>query len=427
MDNIKDLEERIVELRSALQSVDTASADPADITAQAEELRSLRSRCDAMKAREDALAASEEKIVEETRSASRGIVARPAAAPVPARDRIGPDVDLRGMTPDEFVASYEALAPMFRRSNPVTSIETRAASTFPIGPNKDIIDHPTHMETTATRGQELVTASLYGAVLNMFRRESVAMQLASIFTTDAQSLLLPIFDDVDAAAVVDEACEIPPIGAKFSRKSLILKKVAARISASSELLSDSAGSHGAPAGGFASLVPWLFGTSFAKLIDPAYFQGNAQLGSIGIVPAVTAYNSASNVVTTAAANATMQEIAQVQNVVDPVAPNRGWVVSDKFVAQLNVLNASAIGQSVAAGAPATIFGRPYVVSPNLGAKVLAIYGDIGNATSIITSGSMVIDQSAERQWEYDAILFRARMRLAMDCHTPRFLGVLKTA
>ena len=306
----------------------------------------------------------------------------------------------------------------------MAGIESRAASAYPMGSVGDVIKDSAGGETPTydgRGGKDLVIAEMQNSILEQLYYTSVCLELASTYTVNTNSLILPIAGDLGLSSWYLENTEIAPSLPPTSHAVLDLKKMASRQQLSNELLADS------PIA-VANVVVNQVVSSFARTADDAYLNGADEAGIDGIVGAIEGYNTGSNVLEVADADApTTSELAFAWKTVHQNATDRKWLVSPAgWSAVMAIATAPEAGAVVTDAVRAQIFGAPVLVSSQLPEDILAIYGDFSMASSCGTKANGVqIRTSADRAIEFDQTVVISTNRMAFAPHSPEFLAMIK--
>ena len=303
----------------------------------------------------------------------------------------------------------------------MAGIESRdSVSLYPMGSADNVVkdsmggESPTY---DGRGGSDVVIAEMQNSILEQLYYTSVCLGLASTYSVNTNSLILPIAGDLDLSGWYLENTEIAVSLPPTRNAVLNLKKMASRQQISNELLADS------PIA-VANMVVNQVVSSFARTADDAYLNGSASGGIEGIIDAIPA----KNIKEVADPEApTTSELAFPWKTVHPNANQRSWLVSPAgFAAVMSIATAPEAGAVVTDSVRAQIFGAPVVVCTQLPEDCLAIYGDFAMASSIGTSASGVqIRSSTDRAIEFDSTVIISTNRMAFAPHSPEFLAMLK--
>ena len=306
----------------------------------------------------------------------------------------------------------------------LAGVESRAVSPYPMGSVTDVIKDSMGGETPTydgRGGKDLVIAEMQNSILEQLYYSAMCLELASVYTVNTNSLILPIAGDPGVSGWYLENTEIEPLLPPTKHAVLDLKKMAARIQVSNELLADS------PIA-VANVCVNQISSSFQLTADTAYFQGDAGAGIDGVCDAIEGYNTASNVLEVAdASTITTAELAFPYSVVHQNVRSPSWVVSPAAWSSIMAIATDPeAGAVVTDTVRASIYGAPCRVCYTLPDDVLAIYGDWNMATSIGTKPTGInIRTSVDRAIEFDQTVMVGTNRMAFAPHSPEFLAMLK--
>ena len=306
----------------------------------------------------------------------------------------------------------------------LAGIQTRAVSAYPMGSVDDVIKDSMGGETPTydgRGGKDLVIAEMQNSILEQLYYSAICLELASVYTVNTNSLILPIAGDPGVSGWYLENVEIPPMLPPTKHAVLDLKKMATRAQISNELLADS------PIA-VANVVTNQIASSFQRTADTAYFSGDAGASIEGICDAIEGYNTGSNVLTVADGNTiTTEELAFPSSVVHQNVQSPSWVVSPKAWSSIMAIATDPqAGAVVTDTVRASIYGAPCRVCYTLPSDVLAIYGDFAMASSIGTKPQGIqIRSSVDRAIEFDQTVMVGTNRMAFAPHSPEFLAMLK--
>lgn len=263
-------------------------------------------------------------------------------------------------------------------------------------------------------GAELVPAELYGSVINVINRSSVAARVAFVVNTISKKITLPKLGNA-TAAFYSEAAEGSLSDIATSGVDVTLFGLRSLCAVSNDLLEDSVID-------VASIVTGAFGNAFASKIDHAWLQGDQTAGIDGLVGEV----DGSHVVAVANATATTAaKLAEVVGKVDPMAQNTAWVVSTEGMSALLAANAGTQSVMLADAMAPTVYGRPVYVTNGLPSGVLAVYGDFGMSTAVAVKPSgLRIDALRELRAMNDQVVFAGKQRIGIANHAPEYVSML---
>jgi len=263
-------------------------------------------------------------------------------------------------------------------------------------------------------GAELVPAELYGSVINVINRSSVAARVAFVVNTISKKITLPKLGDA-TAAFYSEAAEGNLNDIATSGVDVTLFGLRSLCAVSNDLLEDSVID-------VASIVTGAFGNAFSSKIDYAWLQGDETAGIDGLCSEI----AENHVVAVASSTATTAaNLAAVVAKVDPMASNTAWVVGADGMAALLAAHAGTQSVMLADAMAPTVFGRPVYVTNGLPSGVLAVYGDFGMSTAVAVKPSgLRIDALRELRAMNDQVVFAGKQRIGIANHAPEYCSML---
>lgn len=263
-------------------------------------------------------------------------------------------------------------------------------------------------------GADLVPAELYGSVINVMNRVSVAARVAFVVNTISKKITLPKLGDA-TAAFYSEAAEGNLTDIATSGVDVTLFGLRSLCPVSNDLLEDSVID-------VASLVTGAFGNAFASRIDYAWLQGDQTAGIDGLVGEI---DGSHQVAVASATATTAAKLAEVVGKIDPLASNTAWVVSTEGMSALLAANAGLSSVMLADAMVPTVYGRPVYITNGLPSGTLAVYGDFGMSTAVAVKPSgLRIDALRELRAINDQVVFAGKQRIGIANHAPEFCASL---
>lgn len=244
-------------------------------------------------------------------------------------------------------------------------------------------------------------------VIKKLNALSVMRQVARVITIAERSTRIPRLITGVTAAWTEEAAAITPSEPTFDQVELTPHKLAALTQVSNELLSDAA----LPVETF---LAELFGEELAAKEDAAFFNGDGNNKPTGILT-----DASIPTVAAGADNITPEDIFALWDALEPqYRANAAWVMNPATLGAIRRLQDNTgrylLVDSLAAGAPDTLLGRPVYLSANMptigaGAKSI-ILADFQRAYYIADRQGMDVQRSVDRYFEQDVTAFRAIVR-----------------
>lgn len=279
-------------------------------------------------------------------------------------------------------------------------------------------------ETSPTydaKGVDYVMGELYGAIVNRLTYSSVGLQLASVYTPNADRITVPKVGEA-TVSIIAEGSATTDQDLTTSGAEVRLYEHRASIALSRSLLEDS------PID-IAGLVAERFALAYAKQVDSIWLGGNASSPSItGLAAAVAGGNTITvglNAATTA------NNLADVVGKVDEtVMGTASWVVSRAgWVDLMKLWAAQQTTQVVGNGRVVpTIMGAPVYIVKGLPATTLALYGDFKLSSAIAVKASgLEIDVARELLIRNRQVLYVASQRVGFANHDAQYVGRLAKA
>lgn len=262
-------------------------------------------------------------------------------------------------------------------------------------------------------GAELsAPTELYGSIINVINRQSVALRVASVFNTMAKKLTLPKVSE-GSAAFYAEAGSVTPADLTTSGVDVTLFGLRKATAVSNDLIEDSVVD-------VASLFTTNTGNAFASKIDYAWLQGDATAGIDGLVDETT-----NSVEVADAASTTASDLASLVGLIDPLAANTAWVVSPAGFGALLAAHAGTGAIMLADAMAPTVYGRPVYVTNGMPEGTLALYGDFSFSTAVAVKASgLRVEALRELQALNDRTVFVAKQRVGIANHDAAYVAKL---
>lgn len=223
-------------------------------------------------------------------------------------------------------------------------------------------------------GGFLVPAEFHNEIVSALGEENVLRQISRVVATE-NDRQIPIQTIPPSASFVAEGQTIPLSTEEFDRKILGAYKIAAGVSVSNELLSDS----------YYNIEGHLT-LEFAKAIgaaeENAFLNGDGNGQPLGILPTLAA-DSSTTITTTGTAISADDIINLCYSLKRPYRKNACWLMNDTVFAQIRKLKDDTKNflwqASLAAGEPPTLLGFPVYGSGFMPAiesgKIPILFGD----------------------------------------------------
>lgn len=244
-------------------------------------------------------------------------------------------------------------------------------------------------------------------VIKKLNALSVMRQVARVVPIAERSTRIPRLITGVTAAWTEEAAAVAPSEPTFDQVELTPHKLAALTQVSNELLGDAA----LPVETF---LAELFGEELAAKEDAAFFNGDGANKPTGILTDASILT-----VEAGAVGITPEDIFALWDALEPqYRANAAWVMNPATLGAIRRLQDSTgrylLVDSLAAGAPETLLGRPVYLSANMptigvGAKSI-ILADFQRAYYIADRQGMDVQRSVDRYFEQDVTAFRAIVR-----------------
>ncbi|HHY92981.1 MAG TPA: phage major capsid protein [Firmicutes bacterium] len=261
---------------------------------------------------------------------------------------------------------------------------------------------------TGTSGGYMAPESFLAEVIRKLEEASAMRRLARTITIGAASVKIPRLTSSVSAAWTAEAAAIAPGDPAFDQVEFTPHKLAAITLVSNELLADSAVA-------VETFLAGLFAEKIAAVEDVAFLNGTGSGQPKGLLT----YAEIEAVTAASATAITADEVIDLYDALPPAyRGNAAWLMHP---ATMNVLRKLKDTQGqyllvsgLVAGAPATILGRPVVLTSNMptiaaGAKTI-LFGDLARAYYIVDRQGLEVQRSVDRYFEQDLTAFRAIKR-----------------
>jgi HK97 family phage major capsid protein len=279
-------------------------------------------------------------------------------------------------------------------------------------------------ETSSTydaKGVDFVMGELYGAVVNRLTYSSVGLQLASVYTPNADRITVPKIGDA-TVSIVAEGSATSDQDLSTSGAEVRLYEHRLSIAISRSLLEDS------PLD-VAGTIADRIGVAYAKQVDSIWLGGNASSPTItGLAASVAAGNT---ITVGASAATTVNNLADVVGKVDEAVMGTGaWVCSRAgWVDLMKLWSAQQTTMTVGGDRVVpTIFGAPVYLVKGLPATTLALYGDYKLSSAIaVKANGLEIEVGRELLIRQRQVLYAACQRVGVSNHDAQYVGRLAKA
>jgi HK97 family phage major capsid protein len=270
-------------------------------------------------------------------------------------------------------------------------------------------------ETSPTydeKGAELVPAELYGTIINVMNRQSVAARVAFVVNTISNRITLPKLGDATAAFYA-EAAEGTLTDIATEGVTVNLFGIRSLSAISNDLIEDSVVD-------VASMFAGACGNAFAAKVDYAWLQGDVTAGIDGLVGEVD-----QEVLVASASATTAEKLAELVGKIDPLAANTAWVVSPAGYGAILAANAATGAAMLADAMAPTVFGRPVYVTTGLPSGTLALFGDFSMASAVaVKAAGLRVEALRETRAIYDQTVFVGKQRIGVANHAPQYVAKL---
>ena len=229
-------------------------------------------------------------------------------------------------------------------------------------------------EGNDAQGGYLVPSEFHEEIITQLQEENILRQIGNVITT-ATDREIAIQATAPTAAFVAEGQQIPLSTEEFERKTLKAYKLAAGVSVSNELLSDS----------FYDIESHLqseFGKAIASREENAFLNGTGTGEPKGLIPTLAA--DTDSTITTARSNIASDEMIDLAYTLPrPYRKNACWLMSDSTLAVIRKLKDSTQNylweRNFSLNEPPTILGFPVYTSeymPSIASgKIPVLFGD----------------------------------------------------
>lgn len=275
--------------------------------------------------------------------------------------------------------------------------------------------------TTAHNVSGLLPAEYGALVTEPVRRLSVALHVANVVTTQANTFRIPVLKDDAGAAWVAEGSEITPDDAKFDEIIVTPKKVAGLSILSRELVDDSD-----PAAH--AIVGESLAQSIAHQIDAAFFGAsipNGPDGLLSLVDGETPPEPLYQVVDTGGAIANLDSFAEALSLAEGVgAQATSFVANPATVLALSKLkretgsNEPLLGADPTAPTKRTILGVPLVSSPAV-SEAAGVWAIPVARVVVVLREDVRVDVDRSAYFSSDRIGVRATLRVGFGFPSPK--------
>lgn len=278
-------------------------------------------------------------------------------------------------------------------------------------------------ETVSGYGDHYVIAELNAAIVNLLQYKSVAVQVASVYRPNAQTIKLPQSGNFTVGFAA-EGTAFTDQDLTTTSNDLTLSEAGGSVAVSNALLNDS------PID-VAGLIADRVAHGIAVWYDTMWLTGNGSNPTITGLPAAV---SGGNTITVATGSAltTAANLADVVGLVDETIMGTGvWVASKRgYVDLMKIWAGQQTTMTVGGGRVLpTIFGAPVYISKGMPSTTYALYGDFSRSTALgLAADGVQITVAKELLVRSRQTLFVASTRLGVSNFGPSFVARLaKTA
>lgn len=316
---------------------------------------------------------------------------------------------------DEYVPDLGAGVRAFRSKKAAAAVGQHFARMAGINTRAMGETSPTYNGT----GSEYVVAELNAAIVNLLQYKSVAVQLASIYRPNAQTLKLPTSGNftVNFAA---EGTAFTDQDLATSSADLTLHEGGGSVAVSNALLADS------PID-VAGLIADRVAHGLAVWYDTTWLTGNGSNPTIQGLPAAVS-GGQTVTVATGAALTTAANLADVVGMVDETIMGTGaWVASKRgYVDLMKIWSGQQTTMTVGGGRVLpTVFGAPVYIAKGMPSTTYALYGDFSKSTAIgLAADGVTITVAKELLVRNRQTLFVASTRMGLVNNGPQFVARL---
>lgn len=271
--------------------------------------------------------------------------------------------------------------------------------------------------TSAGAGEELLAAELFNGFIDVLQYQSVGLQLASLYPTSTNSIIVPKIGTI-VAEWFDENETITGDEPTTDSVEITLYKLGRIIEVSNELAEDVASGVA-----LAQTVTNRLGLAIGTKVDDVWLNGDAGKGIAGLVDEIDAGNEVEQ-----SEAQDGSDLAAVVGKIDSRAMNTAWVVSSEGWG--HIMASSVVSQSTTIGDRVlpVVMGSPVYRVLGLPAGVLGLYGDFSMSTAIAYKASgLQIASSTDAAFAKDAVSFRGTQRVGLSNHDASFVAKLVTA
>jgi HK97 family phage major capsid protein len=271
--------------------------------------------------------------------------------------------------------------------------------------------------TSAAAGEELLSPELFNGFIDVLQYSSVGIQLASLYPTSSNSIIVPKIGEI-TAEWFDENESMTGDDATTDKVEISLYKMGRLIEVSNELVEDAASGVA-----LAQTVANRLGLAIAKKVDEVWLQGDVGKGIDGLVDEIDSGNEVE-----AGTDHDGVDLAEMVGLIDSRAMNTAWVVSSAGWG--HIMKASVVTQSTTIGDRVlpVVMGAPVYRCLGLPAGTLALYGDFSMATAVAyKANGLQIASSVDAGFAKDQTVFRGTQRVGISNHDASFVAKLVSA
>ena len=392
---------------AAKVSVEIETLRAVETTDEAERTR-IEERLAALSEQSDNISkeAAAERALDEKLAALRGVTGTSPSSPR-AGDLPGSEAEDRAYVPDlgagvKAFRSTKAAAAVGAHFARMAGINTRAMG-----------------ETVSGFGDSYVIAELNAAIVNLLQYKSVAVQVASIYRPNAQTIKLPQSGNFTVSFAA-EGTAFTDQDLSTTSNDLTLSEAGGSVAVSNSLLNDS------PID-VAGLIADRIAYGIAVWYDTMWLTGNGSNPTITGLPAAV---SGGNTITVATGGAltTLANLADVVGLVDETIMGTGsWVCSKRgYVDLMKLWSAQQTTMTVGGGRVVpTIFGAPVYIAKGMPSTTYALYGDFSRSTAVgLAQDGVQVTVAKELLVRSRQTLFVASTRLGVSNFAPSFVARL---
>ena len=271
----------------------------------------------------------------------------------------------------------------------------------------------------AGTGAEYVIAELNAAIVNLLQYKSVAVQVASVYRPNAQTLKLPQSGNFTVGFAA-EGTAFTDQDLTTTSNDLTLFEAGGSVAVSNALLNDS------PID-VAGLIADRVAHGIAVWYDTMWLTGNGSNPTITGLPAAVAGGNTITVATGGALT-TLANLADVVGLVDETIMGTGsWVCSKRgYVDLMKLWSSQQTTMTVGGGRVVpTIFGAPVYIAKGMPSTTYALYGDFSRSTAVgLAQDGVQITVAKELLVRSRQTLFVASTRLGISNFGPSFVARL---